>query len=336
MMPLTQQKAGTDAVTVVIPNWNGLDLLSDCLSSLFEQTLPPAKVILVDDGSTDDSVRLVRSQFPQVHVIRLGTNGGFCRAANVGFRAAASSLVALVNNDTAADPRWLEELAEAMAAAPEAGSAMGKMLFKDRPERLNSAGLFMRVDGVARDIGYGELDGPQYDKAGLVFGASGGAAVYRRAMLEDVGLFDEDFVAYSEDVDLSFRAQLQGWQCLYVPSAVVYHQGGTSYRPNSPQRTFYSSRNMLTVILKDFPTSLLLKHWHQILLAQLYQVLYFRARGQARPVIRGKLAALKTLPSTYKKRKAIQTGRKVSDRQIESLLSKALLRPKKRALRCLD
>lgn len=322
------RRTGSDAsVTVVIPNYNGAHLLGECLCSLFEQTHPAERIVVVDDASTDCSVSLIRSHFPEVNVIELQNNQGFCRAANRGLEAAGSTYIALLNNDAVADKEWLNALTRAMEAVPEAGSCAAKMIFSEEKRRINSAGLFMRVDGVARDIGYGHPDGGEFDQYGSVFGASGGAAMYRRSMLEDVGFFDEDFVAYSEDVDLSFRAQLRGWECLFVPSAVVYHHGGVSYQANSPKRTFCSSRNMLTVVLKDFPTTLLLRHWHQILLAQVYQVFYFTMRGQARDVILGKLAALKALPSTYRKRKAIQAGRRVTDLQIETILSKWRWRP---------
>jgi hypothetical protein len=249
-------------------------------------------------------------------------NRGFCRAANAGLRAAKGDLLALLNNDTEADPDWLAELVAALEAYPDIGFCASKMLFYDRRDRVNSAGLFMRVDGVGRDIGYGQPDGPEFATMRAVFGASGGAAIYRRAMLNDIGLFDEDLVAYAEDLDLSFRAQLRGYRCLYVPAAVVYHRGSITYQRESPAAVYYGSRNMLTVILKNMPTALLRRYWLRILAAQVYQVVYLTLKGHGWATMRGKIAALEQLKATLAKRKAIMQARRVLDDYIDSILQR--------------
>jgi len=309
-------------ISVVIPNYNGREILPACLNALLCQTRPPDEIIVVDDASVDDSPALVCERYPQVTLIVMPVNRGFCRAANAGLRAAKGDLLALLNNDTEADPDWLAELVAALEAYPDIGFCASKMLFYDRRDWVNSAGLFMRVDGVGRDIGYGQPDGPEFATMREVFGASGGAAIYRRAMLNDIGLFDEDLVAYAEDLDLSFRAQLRGYRCLYVPAAVVYHRGSITYQRESPAAVYYGSRNMLTVILKNMPTALLRRYWLQLLAAQLYQVMYFSARGRGWPALLGKIHALRYLRSTLDKRRAVQQARRVSDVQIESILSR--------------
>ncbi len=316
-----RQSAGSNAVSVIIPNYNGVALLPACLEALRAQTLRPHEVIVVDDASTDGSCELVRARFPWVRLITLAANGGFCRAANEGLRAAQGELLALLNNDAEPDLGWLAALLSALEGHPEVGACASRMLFSDDRGRLNSAGLFMRVDGMSRDIGFGEPDGPQFSVPAMVFGASGGAALYRRELLQDVGLFDEELVAYGEDVDLAFRAQWRGWACLYVPSAVVYHRLGATYGRESASTAFYRSRNTLTVLLKCMPGRVLWRHWPAILAAQVYQVAYLAARGQGLPALHGKWQALRLLRSTWAKRRAILRGRRVTEAQLEALLT---------------
>lgn len=309
-------------VSVVIPSYNGRNMLPVCLHSLLRQTHPPDQIIVVDDASTDDSPAMLRQRYPQVRVIMLPVNSGFCHAVNGGFKAATADLVALLNNDTEAHPNWLSELVAALGAHPDVGFCASKMLLCEHRERVNSAGLFLRVDGVGRDIGYGRPDGPEFANMQEVFGASGGAAIYRRTLLDDVGQLDEDLVAYAEDLDLSFRAQLGGWSCLYVPASVVLHRIGATYRQESPTKVYYSSRNMLTVLLKNMPRAVLRRRWPQMVAAQLYRVIYFTARGRGWPALRGKLDALRDLPRTLEKRRTIQQSRRVPDARIEAMLSR--------------
>ncbi len=307
-------------ISVIIPSYNGAALLPACLDALLGQTLPADEVIVVDDGSSDGSCALVRARYPQVTLLALPANGGFCRAANAGLRAAGGELLALLNNDVEADAGWLAALTAALAAQPDVGSCASRMLFHDQRDRVSSAGLFVRVDGVARDIGHGEPDGPRFAAPALVFGASAGAALYRRALLADVGLFDEDLVAYAEDVDLAFRAQWRGWRCLYVPPAVAYHRVGATYGAASAAAAYYGSRNALVVVCKNMPDRVLRRHWSAIVAAQAYQVAYLTARGHGWPALRGKLDALRMLKRTREKRRAIQETRRATDAEIETLL----------------
>jgi len=309
-------------VSVIIPNWNGETFLSVCLGSLAQQRYKDFEVVLVDNASTDGSLALVEKEFPWVKVIPLSENRGFVAAVNEGIRRSHGQYIALLNNDTEADPAWLAELTAALEARPDIGFCASKMLFYDRRDRVNSAGLFLRVDGVGRDIGYGQPDEPEFATMREIFGASGGAAIYRRAMLDDIGLFDEDLAAYAEDLDLSFRAQLRGYRCLYVPTAVVYHRGGATYQRESPAVVYYGSRNMLTVILKNMPTTLLHRYWPRMLAAQVYQAVYFTLRGHGWAAMRGKMTALKQLRITLAKRKAIMQTQRVSDVYIDSILQR--------------
>jgi GT2 family glycosyltransferase len=309
-----------DKISVIVPNHNGRALLPECLDALRRQTRPPDEIIVVDDASHDDSVALIQSRYPEVGVVPLTVNRGFCHTANVGLRAAGGNLLALLNNDAAPAPDWLRAMCSAVKSFPEVAFFASKMMFCEDPERVNSAGLFMRVDGVGRDIGYGQRDGPAFETPRKVFGASAGAAVYRCKMLAEIGLFDESFVAYGEDLDLSFRAQLRGYQCLYVPHAVVYHRGHASYGLKGQTAAYLGCRNMLMIILKNMPGRLLYRHWPRLLAAQLYQIGYFMMTGQGLAAIRGKLNAVGRFSEIRAKRKATMMARRVSDSRLESIL----------------
>ena len=312
------------SVTVVIPNWNGAHLLPDCLGSLSRQTYRDFETIVVDNASTDASRELIRVQFPEVRVLTLPKNVFFAGAVNAGIRASVSEFVALLNNDTEAEPDWLAALVQALREHPSAGLAASKMLLYDRRDVLNSAGDLYRTDGTPGNRGVWEIDRGQYDGARLVFGACGGAALYRRAMLDDIGLFDEDFVGYCEDVDLNFRAQLAGYQCVFVPEARIYHR--LSATGGGPIASFLCGRNFISVIVKDVPGPLLRRYLPRIIAAQLrlgWQSLRHVREPAARARLRGQLAALPALPAMLRKRRRIQAGRRVDLAYLEGLLSQS-------------
>jgi len=308
--------------SIIIPNWNGAQHLPTCLDSLRRQSYPNFEVVVVDNGSTDGSVELLGQDYPEVKVVALPENRGFAGGVNAGIRKAQGELIAVFNNDAEADPRWLEELVAALACHPEAGMATPKVLLFDRREVIHTTGDFYGVDGVPGNRGVWQRDEGQFDQEEYVFGAAGVAAVYRRTMLEEIGLFDEDFFAFCEDVDLAWRAQLAGWKCVYVPQAVVYHK--LSATGGGKIASYYCGRNFIYVIAKDYPTSLFRRYWRRIVAAQL-RIAWeaFRAwRGEAaRARLRGQLAGLWELPRMLAKRRAIQSSRRVSDEYLESILT---------------
>lgn len=224
-------------VAVVIPSWNGEALLPACLESLRRQSLPPAEVLVVDNGSNDASLALLDRSFPEVRAISLATNRGFAAAVNAGIRATSTEYVALLNNDAEAEPGWLAALVAA-AERERAGMVASKILDADDPNRIEGIGLEVDGDGNPRQIGRGEPDGPPFAAARNVFGPIGAAALYRRDLFEDVGVFDEDFFAYLEDVDLAWRARRAGWCCIYEPDAVVRHRRASTGR-RIPRRVRY-------------------------------------------------------------------------------------------------
>ncbi|MDQ3428445.1 MAG: glycosyltransferase family 2 protein, partial [Actinomycetota bacterium] len=192
-------------VTVVVPNWNTREFLRPCLQSLRRQTFQDFETVLVDSASTDGSVGFVEENFPEVRVIALDENQGFSGAVNAGIEASSAELVALLNNDTEQDAGWLDALVRAAERRPEAGLFASKLVdFGDRG-RLDGAGDALRRSGLPYRLGHGEIDLGQFEEEEFVFGACAAAALYRRGVFDEVGLFDEDFFAYCEDGDVSFR-----------------------------------------------------------------------------------------------------------------------------------
>lgn len=304
-------------VTVVIPNWNGERFLELCLSSLERQSFEDFETILVDNGSTDGSLDLIAKYFPEVSVVSLDENRGFSAAANAGIKASGSELVALLNNDTEQDPGWLEALVRAADSHPDAGSFASKMLdFQDR-RMLDGAGDALRLSGLPYRLGHGERDRGQFESPETVFGACGAAALYRRRMLEEVGLFDEDFFAYCEDGDLSFRAHLAGYECRYVPEAVVYHMGSASTGgKRSATAATLGTRNSLSLLVKNLPLSVAPHLLPFFVVGQLTRLLTAAATGTLRAHLEGLAGAWRHLPLMLEKRREIQSRRKVSDASI--------------------
>ncbi|MBE0558465.1 MAG: glycosyltransferase family 2 protein, partial [Proteobacteria bacterium] len=245
-------------VSIVIVNWNGREFLPECLDALRRQVYRDFSAILVDNGSQDGSVAFVSEHYPEVRIVALPDNRGFAAANNVAFETVETEFVALLNNDTVPDSLWLQSLIEALEAHPQAGMAASKMLLYDRRKVIDRAGDGYTTAGAALLRGRG-LSVESHRVREWVFGACAGAGVYRTAMLRDIGFFDEDFFLLYEDVDLSFRAQLKGYKCIYVPEALVYHKGSASIVHDSPRSVYYGHRNLEWVYIQNMPFWLLLR-----------------------------------------------------------------------------
>ncbi len=309
-------------VSVIIPNWNGEKYLPLCLDSLRQQTYSNLEVIVADNGSTDNSLALLVRDYPEVQAVALDENRGYAGGVNAGFWVAAGQVLIAFNNDAEADRHWIKELVAALGRHPEAGMATSRVRLFDRRDHLHTAGDFYRLDGIPGNRGVWQPDGPAYDQETWVFGAAGVAAAYRRSMLDKVGLLDESFGSYLEDIDLSWRAQLAGYRCIYVPRAVVYHM--VSATGGGPLASFFVGRNTIFVIVKDYPSSLLRRYWPAVLRAQFRISLEaLRAwRGKAaRARLRGQLAALCHLPRLLDQRRTVQRTRRVTDKYLLSLLT---------------
>ena len=294
---------GESTVTVVIPNWNGLHLLPACLSALGEQSISDFEIVIVDNGSTDSSVTWIRENYPGVRVLVNRENLGFAVAVNQGIGASQSKYVALLNSDTKAGRNWLASLVEAAEGDPHVGMCASKMLFADRPDVINSTGICLDLAGIAWDCRGGEADDDAEQDLQEVFGPCGGAALYRRTMLEEIGLFDEDFFAYLEDVDLAWRARRAGWRALYVPAARVLHHHSATAVEGSSFKSFHLGRNKIWLLVKNYPFR---RTWHHGMLCLLYDVAAVAFALIARrdlPALSGRLAALNGLRRMWLKRR---------------------------------
>jgi len=308
--------------SIIIPNWNGAEHLPTCLESLRRQTLLDLEVIVADNGSTDGSLPLLARDYPEARMLAMGENQGFAGACNAGMRAARGEFIVLLNNDTEADSRWLEEVVAAFERHPEAGLVASKMLLFDRRDIFHTAGDFYRVDGTPGNRGVWQRDVSQYDREEYVFNACGGSAAYRRAMLDQVGLLDEDFFFSCEDVDLAWRAQLTGWRCVYAPRAVVYHK--LSATGGGATASFYDGRNFIYLLAKDYPDDLWRIHWRAIARAQkriAAEALRAWRGAAARARLRGMLAGLLGIPKMLRKRRAVQRSRTVDRAYLEHILT---------------
>src|SRR3989475_4766300 len=221
---------------VVILNWNGRDSIRQCLQSVLHQTYATYRVVVVDNASTDGSRDIVRDEFPEVTLVPLPENLHFARGTNAGVREALRdpecAFIGTLNNDTRVDPEWLAELVR-MAGA-RVGMVASKMVFIDPPHVLNSTGVSIGPHGSAMDRGWDSIYEGQFDQALDVFGPSAGAALYRRGVLDSVGLFDEDLLAYYEDLDLAWRTRPSGWEARFAPRGDVHHKKSDSLGSGDP------------------------------------------------------------------------------------------------------
>jgi GT2 family glycosyltransferase len=240
--------------SVVILNWNGRDLLGECIESVLAQTFSGYEILVVDNGSTDGSVEMLRARWEgNIRIVALSANLGYAGGNNAGIRTAGGRYVVLLNNDTAVDPGWLAALSRAVHRHPEAGMFTPKILNYYRRDEIDNTGHVIYPDGLARGRHRMERDDGRFDDEEEALWPSGCAGVYRKEMLDEIGLLDETFFAYGEDVDLGLRARWAGWRCYYVPDALVYHKYSATTGAYSPQKVFLVERNRLWILLKNFP-----------------------------------------------------------------------------------
>lgn len=306
-------------VTAAVLNFNGRELLDVILPSLQAQHYDDFETVLVDDASSDGSVEYARERWPEVRVVAAGEgNVGVAAALNAAVRAARGELVALLNNDIELEPQWLGELVAALDRHPEAATAAGKLLNFQRRGEIDSAGDRFTRGAAAFGRGAGEPDAGAYDREEEVFAPTAGAALYRVSAFARVGMFDESFFAYFEDVDWGLRAQLLGLRSRYVPSARGYHMGSRTTRPTVNHR-FYElqHRNTLGVVIKDVPLAFIARHALQILAHHLLSLAYSTRAGLLWPHLRGVARVVPALPGWLRARRAIQRSRQISVAEFE-------------------
>lgn len=306
-------------VSVLVVTWNGRALLERCLPALAAQTLDDREVVVVDNGSGDGTAGAVPELCPGAVVVRSRANLGFARGNNLGLTRCRGRYVALLNNDCVAEPDWLARAVDA-AEASGAGMVATRQLRADRLDTIDSAGIALDRAAIAWDRGGGQpADRAMADMSPL-FGPSGGAALYRRELLEDVGPFDGELEMYYEDVDLAWRARLRGWRCAEAAEARALHLGSASAGRNSPRKRFLLARNKLWVAARCYPCEGLRRYLAALLLYDAaalagYAVLSPPAtvdRAARRAALVGRAAALRGLPRWLDKRRAVQSRRTAS------------------------
>jgi GT2 family glycosyltransferase len=308
-------------LTVAIATYNGRGLLEVALASLAEQTFRDFQVLVVDDASSDDTVQWLGETWPEVEVLMHDRNRGVTATLNTCLEHSRTRLIGLFNNDVELDPRCLQELVLAVHEHPEAGSAGGKLIDFARRELIDGAGDVFSWTAMGARRGHGERDLGQYEQPCAIFGACGGAALYRRAALEQVGEFDEDFFAFYEDVDWNLRAQLAGFSCRYVPSAVVYHMGSATIgRGLSDFTRYHLWRNTLWIIVKDLPLGSLLRHAPQLLWGQLLNLAVALRDRKLAIWLRVWRDALSGLPRALSKRREVQARRRIDGAALEAIV----------------
>jgi GT2 family glycosyltransferase len=325
-------------ISVVVVNWNRRALLAACLKSLENQTFRDFEVIVVDNGSTDGSVELVQglaTTFPApLNLIVNSNNRGFCAANNQGFAASRSEFVALLNNDAEAEPGWLAALVQALRSDDAVGMVASKILVWEDPRRIDKVGHLIYPDGQNRGRGTGQIDQGQFDRLEAILWPDGCAALYRRAMLDEVGGFDEEFFAYADDAELGLRGRIAGWTCLYAPGAVVRHHRGATLGLDSARRITLIERNRVLLVVKLFPWNLIWlngAYYLTRIAAGLWAALrnqgelrhYSGPQGKltaAMALAKGTLSAIPLIPSMLRKRRAFRPKHRITPSQLRKLL----------------
>lgn len=322
-------------VSIIIVNWNGLNHLATCLGSLAVQTLDRFEVILVDNGSTDGSVAFVRQEYPWVRLVELDRNTGFATGNNRGLDHALGDYIVTLNNDTRAEPDWLERLVEVAAAHPQAGMVGCRICTYTDPDIIDSLGIGICRDGMSR----GHFRNRRWSSLRMeavedILLPSACAALYRRAMLLETGFFDDDFFAYAEDTDLGLRGRLAGWDAILATSAVVHHKYSQTSGSLSPFKVRLVERNHYWVATKNLPVRYLAL-LPLVTLARYFEQLLtvvrrrgtgneFLAGGSVAAIgmatLRGLGEALIGMPRMLQKRRQVMHGRRIPMSEMTRLL----------------
>jgi len=326
--------------SVIILNWNGRHLLEECLDSVSSQSFRDFETIVVDNGSTDGSIDWLKDRFGDaVSTVALPSNLGFAGGNNAGIRVSRGRYVILLNNDTAVDPGWLAALSDAVRRHPDGGMFTPKILNYYRRDEIDNTGHLIYPDGMARGRHRLEKDDGRFDEEGEVLSPSGCAGCYSRRMLDEIGLLDDAFFAYGEDVDLGLRARWAGWNCTYVPSAVVYHKYSATSGTYSPQKAFLAERNRLWLLFKNFPMADILRSpFYTVLRYSLHFKGAITGKGASgrfarefsvgallRVILNAEVAALRGLPEILRKRRECRNHRRIGTREFRGLVRRFTL-----------
>ncbi len=298
--------------------------MNECLSSVLRQTYKEYEVIVVDNGSTDGSQEYIITNFPSVNLICNESNYGFCKGNNIGIRASKGEYIVLLNNDTVVEPDWLQQLYDCMIADSTVGICASKLIYYSERDMLDAAGDGYSVCGAGFKRGHLEPV-TSYEMDEYTFGACAGAAMYKKEMLDKIGLLDEDFFVAYEDSDLSLRAQLAGYRCKFASKARVYHKVNSTLGTLSETYVFYGHRNVEYVYFKNIPSGLIFKTIFRHIAYDMLAFAYFTKKGKAKAFIKAKCDFIRNVRMIREKRSKIQMMKCVDDAYIWSIMEKKWL-----------
>ena len=314
------QRENNPLFSVIVLNWNGKHHLAECLDSLRRQSLLNFEIMLVDNGSTDGSVEFLTDSYPEVMLLELPRNIGFAGGVNAGIKASSGEYVVLLNNDTEVVATWLEQLAAAITSHPDVFIFASKLVnYFDRTS-IDSAGDGMDLCRGPYKIGE-LLPAETFNECTIIFGACGGGGCYKREIFDQIGFFDEDFFAYFEDSDLSFRANWAGYRCLFVPDAIIYHKVGGTSDTNQVRRSRFDilrRRNFFFMIIKNYPGSFLLRYLPYVFAVHCLVFFANLLRGRFRVAFMTQFEIIKGLPIMLGKRKLILQKRRITSKEMLS------------------
>lgn len=292
--------------TVIIPNYNGIKFIENCMKALEKETSVKYHICVVDNGSTDGSKEWVEQNCPYAEVISMGKNTGFCGAVNAGIRASKTPYVILLNNDTEVAYGFVKELENALEREKKSFSVSAKMIDLYHKDILDGAGDLYCALGWAFALGKGKTVEGNYEKFREVFSACGGAVIYKKEILEEIGYFDENHFAYLEDCDLGYRAQIFGYRNFYTPKAVVYHAGsGVSGSKHNEFKVNLSSRNSIYLIYKNMPAMQVIINLPFLMAGFLVKYFFFVKKGLGKTYRKGIMKGLKLSFSEEGRRRKI-------------------------------
>jgi GT2 family glycosyltransferase len=280
-------KNRNNQVSIVIPNYNGIKFIEDCLKSLEKQTYQDFEIIVIDNASTDGSNLLIKQQFSYIQLIELDQNYGFCKAVNNGIKISDTKYVILLNNDTVVHECFVEELVKVMEKSDQIFSCSAKMLQLYEKELIDDAGDYYCALGWAFARGKNKA-ATKYNQDSEVFAACAGAAIYRRDIFERIGYFDETHFAYLEDIDIGYRARIYGYKNMYAAKAIVYHAGsGVSGSKHNEFKVRLASKNSVYLIYKNMPYLQIVLNLPFFIVGFLIKALFFTKKGLGTTYVSG-------------------------------------------------
>jgi GT2 family glycosyltransferase len=297
--------AGNPLVSIVVLNYNGKSLIKECLDSLQKVHYKPLEIIVVDNHSSDDSIAIINN-FSNIKLIQNNKNYGYAQGNNIGIFQASGKYVVTLNNDITVEPSFLDEPIKVLESTPSAGLVCCRQMSFYQNDIIDGLFHIIKLDLSFLPFGQSKTleEDTRFLQSGQVISVNGGSAVLRKSMVMELGGFDARFFAYWDEVDLSMKAFIRGWRCIYVPEAVVYHKGSISFKKTGALQYFYRERNRVWFLYKYFPLTLLLKHLIFMIITELrvVRIFFFKLR-KPKLYFRARLEAIKNLPCYHQERK---------------------------------